>query len=169
MCSGAHACSSSPGDVLTAHQRSWKVVPRISIDSFKDIMYKPKLRGLTPPETELDFFMLFFPLKEMDDILACTNAALRGRRKSVSQGEFFRVIGLLFLMTLCPSRSIRREYWSTDDGLLPAPAFGRRYGMSVHRFEEILNAMNFDMEPSTADTQDNWWRVRKLVEMCNMK
>ena len=117
---------------------------------------------------ELDAWMLFFPHEEMDEIVKCTNAHLRDKRKSVTRDEFYKVIGLLYLMTLCPGRCQRRDHWSVTEGLLPAPAFGRRYGMGTNRFEEILAAMHF-RPPVSGDTRRGWKIVSPLIDMCNLK
>ena len=52
------------------------------------------------------------------------------------------MIGLLYAMTLVVLRQ-RRDYWSTEDDLFPAPTLGRRFGMGLHRFEEIHMALSF--------------------------
>lgn len=60
---------------------------------------------------------------------------------------------------------VRREYWSIDNNrLFPAAAFGVRFGMGLHRFEEILMAMAFAM-PEERETGDKWFQVRPLIEM----
>ena len=37
----------------------------------------------------------------------------------------------------------RREYWSTEEELFPDSAFGHRFGMELHRFEDILMGLSF--------------------------
>lgn len=92
---------------------------------------------------EIHFWMAFFPCEEIDYILDCTNANLRDRRKVMSKGEVMsKVIGFLYAMTLSVTHT-RRDYWSTQTGLFPAPAFGRRFGLGLHRFEEILMCISF--------------------------
>ena len=65
--------------------------------------------------SELAYWMLFFPCESTDDILNFTNANLRDRRKRVTKGELYKVIGFLYVMTLGVLRQ-RRDYWSTEDG-----------------------------------------------------
>ena len=84
----------------------------------------------------------------------------RGLRK-----EKYKVIGFLYAMTLGVLRQ-RRDYWSTEDGLFSAPAFGRRFGMGLHRFEDILMALSF-VKPENND--DKWYHVRTFLGMCTSK
>ena len=150
---------------VTAHNLKWTFVDRVDLDAFKDAWYKPKL-NVGDPNTmsELDYWMLF-PCECIDDILKYTNANLRDRRKKVTKGELYKVIGFLYAMTLGVLRQ-RQDYWSTEGDLFPAPAFGRRFGMGLHRFEEILMALSF-VEQGHND--DKWHPARALVELCASK
>lgn len=74
------------------------------------------------------------------------------------------MIGILYAMTLGVLRQ-RRDYWRTEDSLFPAPAFGRRFGMGLHRFEEILMALSFTEQGN----DDKWLPARALLEMCASK
>ena len=128
--------------------------------------YRPKLNVGNPNTmSELDYWMLFFPCESTYDILNFTNANLRDRRKRVTKGELYKVIGFLYAMTLGVLRQ-RQDYWSTEDGLFSAPAFGRRFGMGLHRFEEIRMALSF-VKPKNND--DKWYPVRAFLEMCTSK
>ena len=128
---------------MTAHELTWIFVDQHELDSFKDTKYKPKL-NVGDPNTmsKLDYWMLFFPTECIDDILHYTNANLCDRRKKITKGELYKVVGFLYAMTLGVLRQ-RRDYWSTEDHLCPAPAIGCRFGMGLHRFEEILMALSF--------------------------
>ena len=75
------------------------------------------------------------------------------------------MIGLLYAMTLGVLRQ-RRDYWSTEEDLFPAPAFGRRFGMGLHRFEEILMALSFVKQ---GHDNHKWYPGRVLVDMCISK
>lgn len=161
---------SVPADVptvLKAHDLEW-TVSDISIDNYKDTSYKAKLINADSLHTmtELDAWLLFFPHEEMDEILRCTNSHLRDKRKAVTREEFYKVIGLLYLMTLGPVRCQRRDHWSLVEGIFPAPAFGRRYGMGANRFEEIVSAMHFGPR---SENQQSWQVVSPLIAMCNAK
>ena len=86
------------------------------------------------------------------------------KSKEVTRGEIMKVFGFLYTMTTV-NISNRRSYWNTEPILFPAPAFGHRFGMGYHRFEEILKAMRFDEEEE--DEQDKWKPVRRFVRACN--
>ena len=72
---------------------------------------------------------------------------------------------MLHAMTLGVLRQ-RRDYWSTEEDLFPAPAFGRRFGMGLHHFEEILMALSFAEQ---GHDDDRWYPARILAEMCTSK
>lgn len=166
----AHEGSSSFSDENTveAHGIKWLFREGVVDDTYKDQQYKPVLRVGNPDGvTELDLFQHFFPGNEVTHILQCTNANLPARKKNVTKGDLFKVFGILYAMTMVEMPS-RRGYWSTDNaGLFPAPAFGERFGMGYHRFEDILTHLAFDDEPETDNDADKWWQVRRFVEACN--
>ena len=56
------------------------------------------------------------------------------KKKAVSQNELYKVFGILYAMTTA-NLPTRRSYWCVEDGVFPAPAFGRRFDMGYHRFE----------------------------------
>ena len=139
---------------------------RVDIDAFKDTKYKPKLNvGYPNTMSELDYWMLFFPCKCIDDVLNHTNINLCDRRKRITKGVLYKVIGMLYAMTLCVLRQ-RQDYWSTEEDLFPAPTFGRRLGMGLHRFEEILMALSF---AELGHDDDRWYHARVLAESCASK
>lgn len=151
-------------DSVIAHETSWFFGRGVLIDFFKDSKYNPRLHIQDPKSlSELDFWLLFFPSNDINHILACTNAHLREKRKQVSKHAFYKVIGLLYAMSL-NVLGVRRDYWSQNDGLYPAPSFGDRFGMGLHRFEEILMSMAFAM-PDQRENGDRWYQVRPLLEM----
>ena len=160
--------SSSDENTVQAHGIRWLFREGVVDDNYKDQRYKPVLRvGHPDGLTELDFFRHFFPGDEVAHILQCTNAKMPTRKKNVTKGDLFKVFGILYAMTTVEMPS-RRSYWSTDSaGLFPAPAFGERFGMGYHRFEDILTHLAFDQEPEPDDGADKWWQVRRFVEAWN--
>lgn len=149
---------------VVSHETIWNFGTNVTIDSFKDSKFLPRLHVQdTNTMCELDYWLLFFPFDDINHILACTNAHLRDKRKEISKHEFFKVIGLLYAMSL-NILHVRRDYWSQTDGLFPAPAFGERFGIGLHRFEEILSCMSFTM-PCEKENGDPWYQVRPLVDM----
>ena len=61
----------------------------------------------------------------------------------------------------------RRDLWSTEDGLFPAPRFGERYGLSRNRFEILLRCLSFC--PEDENNSDKWSSVRRLIECFNQR
>lgn len=152
---------------VTVHETTWKFGDRVDIDAYKDTHYKPQLHvGNIQTMRELDFWLAFFPSEEIDNILRYTNARLRERRRLISKSEFYKVIGFIYAMSINQLHN-RRDYWSVDSGLFFAPAFGRRFGMGLQRFEEILTCMAFTMPEENPD--DKWYEVRPLIEMTTSK
>jgi len=138
------------------------------INAFKDSRYKPQLNLSTRVQTmnELSFWEASFPTEEIDKILQCCNARLRPRRRMISKSKFYKTIGFLLAMTINELHN-RRDYWSTESGLFTAPAFGKRFGMGLQRFEEILACMSFAMPEENKD--DKWYEVRRLIQMTTSK
>lgn len=152
---------------IIAHDQKWIFGNQITINSFKDTCYKPQLHIPNLQEKkEIDFWMAFFPTEDIENIMRYTNDNLRERRKHITKGEFFKVIGMMYAMTLNIRRT-RREYWSNEGSLFPAPAFGKRFGMGIHRFEEIINSMAFSQPID--ENEDDWYQVRSFVEMTTSK
>ncbi|KAG8246074.1 hypothetical protein J6590_093058 [Homalodisca vitripennis] len=147
----------------------WGFGKHVNIDQFKDHQYKPRVHLLNTNReilsiNEIDFWLMFFPTDDINHILVCSNAHLRDRRKPISRHEFFKSIGMLYAMSI-NMLGVPRNYWSTEtDGLFPAPAFGSRFGISLHRFEEILMAMAFAM-PEDKRNGDRWYQVRPLINI----
>lgn len=167
-CSSKYTYITSSSDVVQAHQTSWTFGMEETIDNYKDGKYKPRLHVRDPMSlSELDIWLLFFPSEEIEHILACTNAHIRDKRKLVTKQEFYKVLGLLYAMSINVLHQ-RRDYWSPAEGIFPGPSFGSRFGMGLHRFEEIIMTMAFAMPNETA-RNDKWYQVRPLVKMTTDK
>nr|CAI5847440.1 unnamed protein product [Callosobruchus analis] len=151
--------------VLSRDAPENRAVPKVSmrittlllkILVFPNLIQTIRLRLVAAPMKdmkEIDFFMASVPSEEIDYILGCTNANLREKRKQITKEELYKAIGLMYAMTLSICHT-RRDYWSNEDGVFVAPAFGKRFGMGIHRFEEILSFMSFSKSAATAD--DKW-------------
>ncbi|KAJ3618142.1 hypothetical protein MTP99_006168 [Tenebrio molitor] len=155
-------------NTVTVHGTSWEFGTSVEINTYKDTHFKPELhvRNIQSMK-QYEFWMAFFPSEDLDLILRCTNAHLRERRRLITKGEFFKAIGIMYAMTINVLHS-RRDYWSTESGLFPAPAFGQRFGMGLHRFEEILGCMAFAM-PANEEPDDKWYHVRPFFDMTTAK
>ena len=76
----------------------------------------------------------------------------------------------MYAMTVHPMPN-RRMYWEVhdEDDLFPPLTFGSRFGMSRHRFEDILRYLRLDDQsfaPGGA-TPDSWLFVRRFVDAFN--
>ncbi|KAG8302911.1 hypothetical protein J6590_020665 [Homalodisca vitripennis] len=149
-------------NLVLVNDTEWDIGKHVNIDQFKDHQYKPRFHLLNTNReilslNEMDFWLIFSPIDDINHILVCSNAHLRDRRKPISRHEFFKSIGILYAMSI-NMLAVRRNYWSTEtDGLFPASAFGSR-------FEEILMAMAFAM-PEDKRNGDRWHQVRPLINM----
>ena len=94
------------------------------------------------------------------------------KKKAVAQNELYKVCGILYAITTA-NLPTRRSYWCVEDGVFPAPAFGRRFDMGYHRFEDILRALVFsdsdgdDDQEQGREEADTWSFVRRFVDSCN--
>ena len=94
------------------------------------------------------------------------------KKKAVSQNELYIVFGILYAMTTA-NLPTRRSYWCVEDGVFPAPAFGRLFDMGYHRFENILRALVFsdsdddDDQEQGREEADKWSLARRFVDSCN--
>ena len=74
------------------------------------------------------------------------------------------VFGILYSLTRTSEG--RRDLWSTEDGLFPAPRFGERYSLPRNRFEVLLRCLSF-CPPSETKGNDKWAPVRRLIDGFN--
>lgn len=110
----------------------------------------------------------FSPVEHIPMILEFSNNKLRNNRRSnLTKKELYKFFGILYAMTV-QTISTSRDYWSVQDGLFPGPAFGKRFGMSKHRFEEIKRALSFHSDDSNT-AEDKLISVCPFVNMLNEK
>jgi hypothetical protein len=89
---------------------------------------------------------------------------LTNRKQTVlTEGEFFKWLGIRLAMTLQPRRGPMSVYWESKqrEGCVEGPLdFGNRYKMTFNRFENILNALTFS---DATQSQDPWALIRGIV------
>lgn len=123
---------------------------------------------MTMDMTELESFELFFPVEKLNVILQYTNLKLARGRKQITKKDLYIFIGILFAMSL-NTMTPRRKYWkNSDTGVFPPAAFGKRFGIGLHRFEEIMHALSFG-NPDEDVGDDKWFQPRALVDFLNEK
>ena len=154
---------------LLCHGVQWKVVDGV----LEDWRCMPRfgahiLWGNDVDEmrrTPFDYWMLSFPSHMLTDISNWTSDRLPEGCEKVNEGEILAEFGALYSLTRTSEG--RRDLWSTEDGLFPAPRFGERYGLSRNRFEILLRCLSFC--PEDENNSDKWSSVRRLIECFNQR
>lgn len=99
-------------------------------------------------KTPIDYVRLFFPMPILESITQLTSGEIRRHGgKVLSADEFWKYLGLRILMSIDVLPEVA-DYWhdsDTDSAIVPR-AFGRRFGMSKNRFEEIDRHLKFGTE-----------------------
>ena len=156
-------------NVLHCHGIEWKVVDGI----LEDWRCMPKFGGHIMwnndvderQRTPLDYWMMSFPSQMLPDISTWTSDHLPQGCVNAKEEEVLAVFGALYSLTRTSEG--RRDLWSTEDGLFPAPRFGERYGLTRDRFEILLRYLSFCPVHEVVD--DKWAPVRRLIEGFNQR
>ena len=165
-------CSSDvvSSDVVSCHGVKWKVVEGVLEDWRCAPQYGAHiLWGNDADElqrTPIDYWKLSFPLQLLPDIVTWTTASLPAGCAKATEEEILAVFGILYFLTRTSEG--RRDLWSTEDGLFPAPQFGERCSLPRprNRFEVLLRCLSF-CPPSEAKDNDKWAPVRRLIDGFN--
>jgi hypothetical protein len=86
-------------------------------------------------KTELDYFLLMYPLQNLESCLAMTNRKLPRHERPVSRKEFFKYVGIRLHQSYS-SADIARDMWAVEadaDSLVMPMRMGALSGMSRHR------------------------------------
>jgi hypothetical protein len=129
--------------------------------------------NINETKTALQYYMLFQSPESLETEVRCTNQNLRMRPSesaaslSLTVPELLRKRGIRLSMILEPLRGGSvADYWNTAvvGGTFQQPRnFGKRMGMSKHRFEVLESCMQF----CEIDVTDRWWPIRKAIERFN--
>jgi hypothetical protein len=111
-------------------------------------------------KTPLDYWMMSFPSQMLPDTSIWTSDHLPQGCVNAKEEDVLAVFGALY--SLSRTSEGRRDLWSTEDGLFPAPRFGERYGLTRDRFEILLRYLSFCPVHEVVD--DKWAPVRRLIE-----
>ena len=107
----------------------------------------------------IHYFLLSFPVDLVHGIVERTNTQIReavGRQSQLTTQFFFKLIGIIYLMTLCEQPN-RRSFWQPAQGkALPSPNFGRF--MEISFFEHFIQHLSW----SASNPADRWAAVRDL-------
>ena len=152
----AGGAEEAPTDPLLVKGVQWRVDPNL-IDARDRPRMRARMLWSAPlneiPERsrrEIEYMMWSFPEHSIPGILARTTErmqAVNSKTSEVTRGEFWKCVGYLLAMTR--TRKRRRDLFSRVDGLFPAPAFGKRFGVSRERFELILKHLSLGVpDPS---------------------
>lgn len=110
--------------------------------------------------TPFHYFLLSFPVELVHGIVQRTNAAIidtvqnHDRIPLLTAQAFFKLIGLLYILSLRPLSSLRRDWNGSDSPLFPSCNLGRF--MKVTHFEQYLKLMSWSQRNDT----DAWWAIR---------
>ena len=115
----------------------------------------------------IQYFKMSFPTQMVPAILMWSGIAMPIKMKKIDEAEFWRLLGIIYTLTRTTSK--RRDLWSLQDGIFPAPRFESRYGISRRRFETLLRYLRFCPPEEFESTQDRWAPVRRLVDGFNKR
>lgn len=117
-----------------------------------------------------DYWRLFMP-DLLDLVVKETNSRLeKMNKKLLSKGELEQVIGIIYALGVGGKRT-RRDNWETEtESIFPSAKFGERFGVGYHRFEDIINNMQWYETGSEYDDENDRWRpVRCFFDKFNEK
>jgi hypothetical protein len=123
--------------------------------------------------SRLDYFLLMFPLLQLNKIGRLTNLHLaKKRRRLTTVGEVIKFFGLLILTTIFEFGR-RSSLWSTSpfSKYHGVPCFGKT-GMSRQRFDDLWSTIAFSEQPATrlewmSSEQHCWLLVNGFVDKFN--
>lgn len=132
-------------DKLVVHGVHWKIDPCLV-----DARDKPRMKArlLWPgaakdldelSRREIDYFLWSFPSHLVPKIIKWTTESMQRtnpKTAALTRGEFWKLLG--FLLATTRTRKKRRDLFSLEDGLFPAAAFGKRFGIGRKRIELVL-------------------------------
>ena len=75
------------------------------------------------------------------------------------------MLGVLFALTRITQG--RRDLWSSEDFIFPAPRFGARFGIGRNRFDDLLRYIRFCPQSEYENKYDRWSPVRRLIDAFN--
>jgi len=140
--------------------KKWSGKPRfIPVEVFSN-KTGPKNGELV--ETELDAFILMFPLSIIDIMVEETNSFALGSEigwNDVTHNEIWCYIGCLLFMGLVRLNAID-SFWSND---IYGQPFIRNL-LKKKRFHEIHRNLHFS-DNETSDKNDKLFKIRKVVEI----
>lgn len=171
--------------------REWTEVPNVVQDlqtgffaheQYTRLNWRDPSIGMFPPDldipilkTPLQYFLLMFPMQQINLILECTNTQMRIWRRGspVTKGELFCYIGLRLTIALHPRSSDEGLdfYWNTevDPELVFSPIFdfGNNCGMSKSRFEAITKCLRLDSFKENSAEQDPYKPIQSFIDAFN--
>ena len=109
----------------------------------------------TVEKSILDYFLLMFPMGELNNIVLYTNYNLQSEKHAhpsdsslgdTSRGELVKYFGIRLLIALLRTHESIDSYWSQafeEDTVLQGGNFNQKYGVSRHRFQNIEKSLAF--------------------------
>lgn len=141
-------------------------------------LFSRELGVPTRPKTFLEYFLLMFPIRELDDIVHWTNECLTRLRRgsATTKLEILQFFGIRLAIALNP---IKMEggvaaHWNamtSDDAFygvhVPFTDVESRFGMSFTRFKALSDCLRLDQFVEGAIGQDPYKPIRSFVEGFN--
>ena len=161
------------------HGRMWKWRESLLIDPSAGGRYNsiPHVRWShvqeSQPKTAYNYFTLLNPMCGLDSMLQCTNNNMNANGLShLDKGEFLKFLGLRLAMACEPKRGPIHVYWITGSepgSVFKGADFGH-YGMTRHRFQDILKCLSFvppHVEGTCTDVS-NYTKLYRMLIACNV-
>lgn len=171
-----------PGCVDIEHKNwkktiKWRTEPDgVPVDWRTEPTYEPTIHwrddlGRGNERSPFEYWLHMFPVGMLPAIARASTASLPSGRREITEYEVLQVFGYFHAMTLSSQPGRRATYWAQDgDGdaprLFPAPDFGK-WGMTSHRFEEVLGALRLGDYDDGDETADRWVPVRSFIDAFN--
>ena len=111
-------------------------------------------------------------MSHVTSIIENTNIALYEKNIAtpMTQGEFFRYLGIRLAMSLNPIVGGYRQHWKTSmpkDSVLLAGNYFERFEMSMTRFESITSALRLSSLSNNENISDRWYPIRSFLDAFN--
>jgi hypothetical protein len=149
---------------LNPHGRRWEELENVLIDPSAGKVYNQdayiRWGALAQMEnkTEMDYFNLFYPFDSLEDTIKHTNTNLASKGYSeITKGELLRYFGIRLAMCVQPVRGPISTYWNETidpNGVELPMAYGKRFKMARHRFENITSCLSFNTPVSAITTSE---------------
>ena len=122
----------------------------------------------------LDYFLMSFPMEQLQICLRETNTILRNNRKrETNTTELYKLFGIIVLITRFETTS-RARLWSpvSQNKYIPAVKLGALTGMARQRFDDLWSALRWshqqkDRPSGLSHAEHRWTLIDDMVDIYN--